>query len=104
MSVGAHVYQPPPLELWGFVRGSYRVRCSAAFFEAFSHIMHIFGGVEPWIGFGFAIPFRYSTIFGTHQSLESPTLQSGGGGRGKGEVRHVPTGFLCGIRCSTAFG
>ncbi len=46
-------------------------------FEAFSHIMRIFGSIEPQTESTF--PFQYNIIFKTYQSLESLSSTLDGG-------------------------
>ncbi len=64
-------------------------------FEAFSHILRIFGRAEPLSKSTF--PFLYIIIFQRWQSLESPSSTPG-------EHRHMrPSTFLYRIQCSTTF-
>ncbi len=66
-----------------------------ALFEAFSHIIRIFGSIEPETGTTF--PFPYNIIFETYQFLLPPTSTWE-------RHRHVhPQTFLCGIQFSTTF-
>ncbi len=64
-------------------------------FEAFHHILRIFGSIEPLSKTTF--PFLYIIIFQRWQSLESLSSTPG-------EHRHMsPLTFLYRIQCSTTF-
>ncbi len=90
--VGAHVYLPP---LSGAMGHCTKFNVQQLLFEAFSHILRIFGSIEPLTEF--TLPFQNNIIFETYQSLEPSrsTLEEG---------RHVrPLLFLYRIQCSTTF-